>query len=322
MTTRANYEAKIQDRDLQLFRDLVESRVMRTPHVAKLYFDGSEAAASKRIGKLKNSGFLHGSSTKPSDYANLSLTKKAFDELVKNDRLAGCPPMQWKSLERRLEVSDRTIQHELNVMDVKAALRPAVERYEGLSLIEFTVWPRLCAFTIDKNYQMKPVEPDGFFRIHRVIDEAQYLFYLEVDRGSESLNLLVDKASDYKAYLQSGHLAERLRVDKAPFRVLMIFRTPSRRRIPELSIERRNNAAERLTLAGHKSFVWLTTLEEIVENPLGPIWVTPEDYRTITEHTSYEPRPRNPKAPYLRRPDRERFVEEALQGRKRSLFLE
>ena len=50
----------------------------------------------------------------------------------------------------------------------------------------------------------------------------------------------------------------------------MAFRTP----------ERRDHVAERLLCAAQpiRSQVWLTTMGELLNDPLGAIWVRPSDY--------------------------------------------
>jgi hypothetical protein len=63
---------------------------------------------------------------------------------------------------------------------------------------------------------------------------------------------------------------------------------------------------------------WLTTLAEVLSNPLGNIWICPQDYALATEGTDYAPHRRRDLSFYVRRPERERLVEEQLK--KRTLF--
>lgn len=324
MTPRAKRNVDLKDRDFLLLRGLFEARVMRLSHIAKLYFEGREAAARKRVQKLKAARFLREQRGRRAyQAASLSLTRQAFEALVAQGALSGYPAIGWKSLQKRLDVSEITLKHEWNVMDVKAALTPAIEGKPGLSVTQFSVWPRLCEFAVRKHFdESSVVKPDGFFRVADTQDggESEHLFFLEVDRGSEKHLTLVEKVSDYWDYYESGDLATRLGVPApAPFRVLMVLRTPARRQSP--SIERRNNVAEQLSLAGVKTFVWLTTLEEIVADPLGAIWTTPGQFADVTRGTPFEPRDRGDhRAPYVRRPERERLVEERLDGKKLRLF--
>ena len=307
----------LTDRDFALFRGLFEARVMKLTHIAKLYFEGKEEAAKKRIQKLKASGFVRERKGRRAyESAILSLTRPAFEAVTERGMLAGYPSIAWKALEKRLDVSDLTLRHELAVLDVKAALGPAIEQQGNCSVTEFIVWPHLCEFTVVRRVERKvvKVKPDGLLRIGETVgdgDVDEHVFFFEIDRGSETHDILVNKAVDYRAYSKSGDLAKRLGEDGAvPFRVLMVFRTPARKQTP--SIERRNNAAERLLLSSEPfgNFIWMTTLEEILENPLGAIWVTPAAYRQASQGTQYDPeRRRDYTGPYVRRPDRERFIE-------------
>ena len=61
----------------------------------------------------------------------LFLTRKGF-ELLRNDAvLTRHPHLLTTDLDRRLRVSDLTLRHELEVMDVKTAVKVAIERTHG-----------------------------------------------------------------------------------------------------------------------------------------------------------------------------------------------
>jgi hypothetical protein len=323
MTEAGSASVVLQERDVALLRGLFEARVMRLSHIAKLYFDGRAEAAKKRIQKLKAGGLVRERpGRRASEPATLSLTKRAFDELTARRALAGYPVFGWKTLERRVDVSDATLKHESSVVDVKAALSPAIDATNGLTVTEFVVWPLLCSFEVNDRYGRRQGKPDGLLRVEEEDGEdlLEHVFFLEVDRGQESQSVILEKVETYRAYLNSGDLAARLgESGQVPFRVLIVFRSTTRREAP--SIERRNNAAERLALAGHRTFVWLTTLEELIAAPLGKIWTTPGQYAEATKGTAFEARDNAvPAGPYRRRPERERLVEARLEGKKLALF--
>jgi len=111
---------------------------------------------------------------------------------------------ETQSFQKRVHVSPATIRHELAVLDVKASFATAIRDRPGLSLAEFGTWPKLYAFrarrpvtrdgwTHEREVLMKP---DGFIRIHEQTPEglAEHCFFLEVDRGTESLDAVVSKA--------------------------------------------------------------------------------------------------------------------------------
>lgn len=289
---------------------------MKISHIAQLYFQGSLDAAKKRVLPLKKAGFLkERSGRRPYEPAILALARPAFEALISGGRLADYPAIGWKSLEKRFDVKEQTLAHELRVIDVKAALTSAIEMQPELSITEFSVWPRLCEFMVERDRELRSVKPDGLLRIGE--SDEEFVFYLEVDRGQETHGILLDKALDYLAHLANDGLAQRLggraRID---FRLLMIFRTPTQRGAP--SVERRNNMLEKLLLRPEHfgSFVWMTTLEEVLADPLGPIWVTAKSYSAATRGTEFDPEERRHyRGTYIRRPQREKFVEEQIMKR-------
>ena len=304
----------LQDRDLELLLGLFESRVMTVHHAAALHFGGRLEAARKRVQKLKAAGYVAERPRRATDPAVYFLTKKAFVALLNHGMLSGYPRMTWPSLEKRVRVSELTLRHELDVMDLKAALTEALRASEGFEILEFGTWPALYEFPASGPAgRPMAVRPDGFLHVRELGDGGSAIFdqfcYLEVDRSTEQQELLAQRAACYQEHYRRGGLAARYGRPRAefktfPFRVLMTFRTA----------ERRNNAAERMLLGRPPvlTMVWMTTLPELVQDPLGRIWVRPQDYLKATEGTLYDPtRPRDPST-YRRQADRERLVERAI----------
>jgi hypothetical protein len=56
------------------------------------------------------------------------------------------------------------------------------------------------------------------------------------------------------------------------------------------------------------SQVWLTTQEELLRDPLGAIWLRPQDYRDAVAGTDFDVT-RKVEAVYRRRPEREALIE-------------
>jgi len=123
MTTRASINGiEIQDRDSDLLRGLFDSRLITLAHASALYFNGSREAAKKRIQKLKSAGLLGERVRKAYEPSVLFLTRQGYSLMKDRCLLHGFPAIGWTSLEKRLQVSDLTLRHELEVMDVKAAM--------------------------------------------------------------------------------------------------------------------------------------------------------------------------------------------------------
>lgn len=313
---RASSLAKIdiQPRDLAVLRGLFDARVMTIPHVAALHFAGRQEAAKKRLQKLKAARLVAERPRRPYEPSVLFLTKRGFVALRDGALLAAYPDLSWAQVQKRCRVSDLTLRHEMNVMDVKASLALAVREVPALRLTEFSTWPLLYQFeACGKDGRSLLVKPDGFIRIEHTTADAQAIastFFLEVDRSTEAQDVLAERAACYRDYYRSGGLARHLLGDSAkaedlPFRVLFVFKT----------VERRNNTAERL-LRLHPPVLrqaWLTTLEEATRDPLGRIWVRPQDFLDATRGTAYEPRLWPSSHAYRRESGREATIEAAVR---------
>lgn len=306
---------ELQARDLLLLRGLFESRVMTGAQVCSLYFSGKSEAAKKRLQKLKSHKLIGERPRRVYAPSILFLSKRGFVELLSREMLKDYPRMTWHNLEKRVQVSELTLRHEMDVMDAKAALSVALNAKGQFTVSEFATWPTLYQFMASKpkvvgqyRAETMTVKPDGFIRVQESgADDmnTSHLFFLEIDRSTESQDTLALKAHGYRDYFQSGGLAERYGYAAAEykrfaFRVLMVFR----------NAERRNNCAETLLRMSPPvlSQVWLSTQDELLRDPLGTIWLRPQDYREAVAGTDFDVS-RKIEAVYRRRPEREVLVE-------------
>jgi hypothetical protein len=315
MPSPKNSAIELQERDFAILRSLFESRLMTLAHMAALHFEGRNEAAKKRIQKLKATGLVTERSRRMYEPSILFLTRKAFQILEKNGILKNYPPLGLSSLEKRAQVSDLTLRHELAVMDVKAAFAKAISAASGFSIVEFITWPLLCEFTAcrpDGSRKEVLVRPDGFVRIQEqnAEDIFEHTLFLEVDRSTETQETLAMRAGCYVDYYRRGGLAARFgrpreELKDFPFRVLVVCKTA----------ERRNNAAERMLKINPPilSMVWLTTMQEILHNPFGAIWIRPVDYRDATQNTLFATENRQYGSGYKTQPERETLVERKVQ---------
>ncbi len=304
----------IQERDFALLRGLFECRVMTVGHIAMLYFDGKREYTKKRLQKLKAAGFIRERRRQVNEPSVLFLTRKAFVALKGNGHLLQYPPLALTALEKRAQVSDKTLLHELEVMDVRAAFHAALAQSQKFSIHQFTTWPQLVEFTaVRSGYGAEiVVKPDGFIRFYENEPDGVYErpFFLEVDRSTEKQDILAERAACYIDFYRSGgfamrHGAPRSEYQKFPFRVLMVFK----------NAERRNNTAERLLSCTPPilSQIYLTTFAEVTTNPIGPIWIEPKDYRTVTDGTPFDTSRQVPSFVYRRQPEREALVEAKIR---------
>jgi hypothetical protein len=306
----------VQDRDCIFLRGLFESRIMTAEHITMLYFDGRNEAAKKRLQKLKAAGFIAERKRHAFEPAILFLTRKAFAVLRERGVLAEYPQLDSSALEKRSRVSELTVRHELEIMDVKAAFHVALAADKKFSIAEFSTWPLLYQFDAFRSGHGGAevlVKPDGFIRIHENESDgslSEHTFFLEVDRSTETQDTLIARAGCYGDYYKSGGFAVRnggTRADfkEYPFRVLMVFK----------SAERRNNTAERLLQHNPPIFsqVCLSTFEEVTANPQGEIWIRPMDYRHATAETPFAPGRMRETWGYRRQTEREMVVEKRIK---------
>jgi hypothetical protein len=302
---------QLQERDLAILRGLFDSRVATIHHLSTLYFGGKIMAARKRVQKLKEAGIIIERPRRATEPIVHCLGKKAFQILEEAGILKEYPSVGWSHLEKRARVSKMTLDHELNVMDVRAALTSTAEA-AGYSVVEFATWPKLFQFMANQPGTGEVlVKPDGFIRIQGEDADGQFedMFFLEVDRSSEEQETLALRAACYRDFYTRGGLASRFgrprtEFKQFPFVVLMTFK----------NAERRNNTAERLLL-NHppiRNQVWLSTLKEVTTDPLGPIWVKPGDYLKLTEGTEFDVEHRRYLTGYRRQPEREAFIERSI----------
>lgn len=301
-----------QSRDFELLRGLFECRVMSATHIASLYFEGKREATKKRLQKLKTAGFIGERPRRAFEPAILFLTRKGLLLLEKKGILAEYPSFDLPALDRRARVSELTVKHELEVLDVKTSFHSAIKSTMTFTIAEFSTWPILNEFKAFRQGQYGEdvlVKPDGFIRIHETASDKstfEHIFFLEVDRSSETQDTLIARAGCYLDYYKSGGFAVRNGAPRSefknfPFRVLVVFKTP----------ERRNNTAERLLQHTPPILtqVCLSTLDDVTKNPLGQIWIQPVDYRDAVKGTPFEVQPHRKQLEYQRQTARELFVE-------------
>jgi hypothetical protein len=309
----------LQDRDFAVLGGLFESRVMTAKHIAALYFDGSREAAKKRLQKMKAVGLIAERKRRVNEPSVLSLTRKSHALLEGRDLLSQFPRLSPSVFEKRANVSDLTLRHELEVMDVKAAFHSALKNSATFSIAEFGTWPRLHEFRASRpgyGGDEVLVKPDGFIRIHENEKDggvSEHTFFLEVDRSTEKQETLLNRARCYLDYYKSGGFAVRNGAARSaykefPFRVLMVLK----------NAERRNNTAERLLESNPPilTLVHLSTFAEVTADPLGAVWIRPIDYRDAVRATPFETTKRT--GAYRRQTEREAVVEKAI--RRSSLF--
>src|SRR4051812_37963940 len=124
----------LQERDFNILRSLATCRIMTNRQIAGIFFQGRREAAKKRLQKLKTAGFIKERPRKAYDPAVLCLTSAAFALLSSNGQLSELPSVSKPSWERRSHVSNQTLKHELEVIDVMTSFHTAVHNSKTISI--------------------------------------------------------------------------------------------------------------------------------------------------------------------------------------------
>ena len=315
---------KPTERDLSLLKGLFHCRLLTIEHASKLYFNGSKEAATKRLRTLdKKYGVIKTKPGKVNEPNIYIFTKSGFRILSEYGKLGRFPHLTWTDqMYRRANLSNRNLLHELTVMDVKSALESKINELQNFHVIEYGTWPKLyqfqasCNISDKQSYKKKVIkiaQPDGFLRV-KEDDQGNptiiYDCFLEIDKGNESLKILINKTDLYSDYYNSGRFASEYGYigapkEEFPFRLLFVLD----------SAERLNNCCEKLLQERPKrlTLVWFATLPELLNDPLGKVWIRPIDYYKSVVGTPYEPSKRPKRKVYIRNPDREQYVSKKVQ---------
>jgi len=310
----------LQPRDRALLLGLFESRLMRLDQVAALYFEGRREAAKKRIQRLKAERFVGEKPRKSHEPSVLFLTINGLRLLDEQGDLHPFGTLSLPAMRKRLDVRPLTIAHELCVMDVRVAMTKAFREHD-VSITEFTTWPVLNEFTVPASSHFAArgviVRPDGFLRVNRLEEgeSQEYNCFLEVDRSTETQTTLALRASCYLTHYSTGGYAQSrgaLREDfkQFPFRVLFVFNNDERRNNFFMHCLQLNDPV--------RTLAWAATLENVLADPTGSIWLRPLDFEKAVQGTRFDPVRYRFDHVYRREPEREALV--SAKATKRSFF--
>jgi hypothetical protein len=269
MPASRSENVKLQERDVSLLVDLLESRVLSLDHIHTLHFPEKYEMAKKRVRRLKAAGYLTERPRRIGEPSMLHLTWKGYSALRTGGHVGEDAALSPQTFTRRMGVSAQMLAHELMIGDVKSAFTTAVGNSERFSDLNFDVWPRRYEFVVNRDNRRVTVKPDGHIRFVEKNDseEFEYHYFFEADTGSETLDRVVEKCVNYRrggyAVFCGGTEDE---YKSHPFRVLVVCQ----------SEKRRNNLAERLLQVDppFSTMILLTTLADCVADTLGQIWMT------------------------------------------------
>jgi len=258
-------KVRLQSRDYAVLRDLAIFGEIALPYLITVHFEGRKPAGLKRLGRLRKAELVRRSGNGPRSSASpVRLTQAGHAALRARD--SSVP--KWAEVSRRQKTSVRTLQHSQGILATKAGFLTAT-RSTSISIETFTLDCPIRSSGIRRH-----LHPDAFFVLqqHRT---ASY-FFVEVDRGTEPLATIREKAGRYRDWNRSGTFATTIQrrhaePRSAPFRVLYVCESAQRAENMAASLLDLNPPV--LTQA------WFTTQDDLARDALGPIWLTPKGVR-------------------------------------------
>lgn len=277
----------LSDRDFAILKDVFENRFISIKHAAALHWpDGTagEAAAKRRLAKLAEANLLKRQEVNVESCKVIyRLTKDSVDLLAKHNLIPAIIRADWdgKMKSRYTDaIAPSHLTHELRLYDLKVLLESAINGHPHLRAVEFGVWPLPYVFEVSYKGRTSAQKPDGFLHVRQHPSPHQapvsHYFYIEFDhRGSEKLDIILQKTEKYQLYLKDG-FGQRIGRPDAPkaersFRVLFIVDTAE-------SNTRRDNICAKLASARVGTIAHITTFKDLIADPLGAVWLTPKDY--------------------------------------------
>lgn len=258
---------RLTERDIDIVQAVSDHRALLGSHIQDLFF-GSRSTAQYRLSRLFHHEYLDrhfmtvvsgGPASSPIIYTigrhgeRMLAEQRGYTPSELRRPKGGT--LSWNFLEHLLRINDFRV-------DVTLAARTkgwTVEVWEDEPLFRANpdyVWLNNSQGRLSK----KPVLPDGYFRL--AVPQGRAHFFVEVDRGSESLSRFRPQVEVYQAYTASGQY--QVRYSKTSLRVLVI--TTSARRMASLKMATRE--------AGGDRKYWFTTFDLVTPETVltGAVW--------------------------------------------------
>lgn len=271
----------LTDRDLEIFRVVNRYRYLRTGQIKRLVFpdNTTEQSTRRRLKYLFHNGYLgrvmpfvrigEGSSETAYylDKAGRDLLEQAGEEV---GGYASGGQVKHQFLDHALDISEFRVNLELALAD-----HPAVEIHRFTA--DFEVKGQTAGAIGKKRYKLYDEVTHPVTRAPFVVypdalivlkgkgkhEDYQRLYFLEIDRGTEALNVIKDKVIGYSLYLKQKVFAKFGKFDKN-FVVLLQIN----------SKKRAENIRHFLTGIDGAELVWITDTSQVKQETIAtsPIW--------------------------------------------------
>ncbi|MHB1056171.1 MAG: replication-relaxation family protein [Thermoleophilia bacterium] len=218
---------QLMARDVSVILSVYENRFLRRDQIQRLHFAGSSIqATSARLKKLSDHKFLdklQRAVAGGASQAVYALDKQGADVVAATLQIDRYK-VRWKRDNNRVEWL--FMDHTLGISEFKVCLDLALaRRTEEIYFYQRGDKSHLRRISVQgakKKYFV--VAPDAFFGIQT--ERGKYIFFLEVDMGTETLKRFQEKVIAYKRYWKSGKFKEEYGFNA--FRVLTVAESEKR----------------------------------------------------------------------------------------------
>ncbi|WP_426509597.1 replication-relaxation family protein [Dactylosporangium sp. McL0621] len=190
------------ERDLQVFEWLYDHQVLTIGQIAAMVFN-SRSAAQERLLRLYRLGMLERFRLLQSPQVGWHyVLDRLGTEVIAARRGDPTPRPSTVAEQRRRIATNRQLQHTLGVNQFFADLIVYARHHDNAALLRWWSEVQCCEPLRFGAVSMHRVRADG----HGVFVEGKrrVAFFLEYDRGTESLSVLADKADRYGELVAQG----------------------------------------------------------------------------------------------------------------------
>ena len=198
---------RLTERDVEIIEAVYQYRVLRQDQIEVLFFN-SKNAAQRVLARLYDHGFLERKFL-PVLYGRsptLYVLDRRGAELLRSER--GYEDLVWYSSNKDLKTD--FIEHTAALNDFRLSVVVAARR-QGLEVITWASESQLKGdydrVRIATSRRSVSVIPDGYFALATPLGKAH--FFVEIDRGTETLRRFKQKVRAYVAYHESGAYEQR-----------------------------------------------------------------------------------------------------------------
>ena len=257
----------LQQRDIKLFEALAKYRYLTTSQISEIIFTGlSPTAFRRRLFKLYQNAYVDRlftddpNSSKPIGEACYFLDKDGFNVLVAEQGYEGSFQTKNKNVKAVF------LNHTVAIVNFRLVVEKGIENNE-LAYLPKSGW--ISEYDMQDPFATKKkdkyvlfddvydsqankrisVYPDSLFVLNGLGEYSKYqaLYFVEIDRGTESSKKIIKKLRAYNLYLKNKSFQKYADVDF--FKVLFV--TTSQRRINALMENLKGNQGLDLMLFTH-----------------------------------------------------------------------